>query len=117
MQPKTDPDPIPSITLLMDSVKKIVTYSTLETKLRQSVETRWDINFGMIESVLDNIQSSENESRLAVHFSNINIGLVKEVSNLLKPFKTERENLCKESGPTSHAVFLSYRKLERQMLS
>lgn len=117
-KPKVIPDPVKSITSLMDTVKSLVTLvkksgvnATLETKLRQSVETRWDTNYDMLKSVLDNIDELENEPSLRSLMDDIKRGVLIELCNLLKPFKDMRTALCADNRPTMHTVILSYRSL------
>ena len=119
-----EPDPVPSISLLMKSAKDLVTRvkrSTisvaLETKLRQSCETRWDTNYDMLKSISDNIMSLDAEKSLESYMSNINRGLLTEVCDLMKQFKIIRESLCADNRPTLHTVLLSYHILRQHSIS
>lgn len=120
--PKETPDPLPAITMLLDSVKSIVTQvkksginKKLNTKLRQSGNTRWDSNYDMCKSVLDNLDILDNEPSLQSDMDNIQRGLLKELCEFLKPFKEMRVLLCSDTNPTIHAVILSFYNLNRHI--
>lgn len=121
-EPKITPDPAPVITSLLDTIKSIVSTvkrtginQKLETRLRQACPTRWDSNYDMCQSVVDNLEQLDNESSLAAMMDAIPRGLLKELCQFLKPFKDMRMILCSDKAPTMHVVILAFHKLKNHI--
>ena len=107
--------PLHDINQLIDSCKNIVTYSkqaglnsSLETSLKQSVETRWDSTLTLLESIdasFDKLlELAEEKPGLEEKLLQINRPLLKLLIPLLLPFRIAREKLCRNSLPTFHEV-------------
>lgn len=60
---KSKTDPILTLFRLMEGIKELVTFvkKSGTTKLRRSVDTRWDSQWDMIDSVLKNIDTLKDE--------------------------------------------------------
>ena len=106
---------ISDIDSLIKYCKHLVAYckhsgwnSKLHPSLKQTVETRWDSTLECLESIrvsYDQIKAFCNDSEdLKKYLLPINISLLQEVINILVPFRTARQKLCRNSDPTFHEV-------------
>ena len=115
---KSNSNPIPTITSLIITCKQIVTTmkksganKKLELTLKQEVETRWDSNYDMLQSILESydelskIQSVKDELKL------VDKKILMELVELLKPIKELRLRLCCNDQPTFNPVTVTYDKI------
>ena len=120
MQEKRNvPDPIPSITALINSAKDLVTkvkqgsYSfDLKCKLKQECPTRWDTIYDMLDSVSTNFDVLEQQVEVEKYIDRINPGLLHELLAILKPLRDLRVRLCSDSKITFNRVALTYHTIQ-----
>lgn len=114
-QTDSDYDKLVDIYLTIKGCKELVTYakqsglnSKLDKSLKQSVDTRWDSMLECLESVQESMDKlkefSSTINKLKDHLVSIHPQLLTELIDLLIPFRTTREKLCKNSEPTFHDV-------------
>lgn len=106
----------PEIAGLLTDVKKLVTYfkhsgqqAKLKMSLKQSVETRWNSNFDMLNSVLEqyeDIASVLTESKNHDKIIRINTSMLKLLVSFLKPFKEATDDLETDNTTPSASLVL-----------
>lgn len=111
-------DPISSITTLIKNCKSIVTTvkkcgnnKTLDHRLKQEVDTRWDSHYDMLKSVLTSIDELAMIESISKEYKHINRRLLTDLVDLLKPVKAIREILCKDDEISFNLVVISHDKL------
>lgn len=123
LQDKKDtPDPIPTITRLIDSSKIIVkrvkkgNFSfELNSKLKQEVSARWDTIYDMLESISRNYQVLVGEEVLRQYMNDIGVGLLQELLDILVVLKQIRCMLCFDSNVTINQVYIAYLQIQKVM--
>uniref|UniRef100_A0AAZ1XPQ9 HAT C-terminal dimerisation domain-containing protein n=1 Tax=Oreochromis aureus TaxID=47969 RepID=A0AAZ1XPQ9_OREAU len=108
----------PEIASLLTDVKKLVTYfkhsgqqGKLKKSLKQSIETRWNSNFDMLNSVLEqyeDIASVLTESNNYDKIGRISISTLKLLVSFLKPFKEATDDLETDNTAPSASLVLPW---------
>ena len=120
---KDNPDPIPSITKLIDSAKCLVKRVRrgsfnfeLISKLKQEIDVRWDSTYDMLESIQKNYHILVQEGTLRSLMDGIPAGLLEELIDILSPLKRMRMDLCSDDHSTFNTVVLTYLKIKKLMV-
>lgn len=108
-------DPIESITKLIDSAKSLVAAvksgginTQLESRLKHQIDTRWDTNYDMLQSILDNLDQLRTISCIKDHMTGIKRNILVGLTGLLKPIKLLRIEMSYDDRPTFHLVSIVY---------
>ena len=108
-------NPLSGIKKLVDAAKDLVriakrdaTNSKLPTRLKQKIPVRWDTNYDMFKSILDNFDSIKQIEILQIYINKINRGLLEEIVTLLEPLKNLRMQMSKNGCVTIQYVAMAY---------
>ncbi|KAH6924309.1 hypothetical protein HPB50_014857 [Hyalomma asiaticum] len=115
---------LPDLQSHLQKVKAVVTFmkqsglaSRLPHGVCQEVSTRWNSKVAMLKSVYRQFEEIENiiEERGRSLMDNLSKVFIKDIIDLLEPFKEATEKLEQEKQPTLPLVLLYYTKLQKHL--